>query len=122
MGGALTRAYLHDSELRGIKYLPDTEILVPQEFAKVLEAAKKSKQLYNQPAVILRIVEEKPDYKQLYTLLIGVIRAEDYIGIKEDGYIYILLSNISFDMVEDVSRRLKTKGMLIEFIGEDDVA
>ena len=122
IGGALTRAYLHDSELRGIKYLPDTEILVPQEFAKVLEAAKKRKQLYNQPAVILRIVEEKPDYKQLYTLLIGVIRAEDYIGIKEDGYIYILLSNISFDMVEDVSRRLKTKGMLIEFIGEDDVA
>ncbi|MBC8015307.1 MAG: NAD-dependent epimerase/dehydratase family protein [Sporomusaceae bacterium] len=122
IAGSLARAYLHGSELRSIKYLPDTEILVPQEFVKVLDAARKRTELYNQSAALLRIVEKPPDYKQLYTLLTGVIRAEDYIGMKPDGYIYLLLSNISANMVEEVGKRLKVKGIFIEGIDLYDVA
>lgn len=120
ISGALTRAYLHSSELSSIKYLPDTEILVPEEFTKVLEDAFKRNTLYKQPMAFLRIIEKSPNYKQLYTLLAGVIRAEDYIGIKPDGYIYLLLSNISIDMIEEIEKRLKNKGILVE--GVDDIA
>lgn len=120
ISGSLTRAYLHDQELREIKYLPETNILVFQEFEKVLSAVDKRKQLFNQEVVVIRLLEKPVDYKQIDAMISGSVRAEDYVGIKNDGHIYIMLLNITAEMVDEVRKRLQKKGIFTEVVNEDN--
>lgn len=121
ISGALSRAYLHDSELRDIKYLPDTVILLPKEFDKVLAAARKRSELFRQEAAVLRLIEKPADYKQISSIVAGSIRAEDYIGMNPDGSLVVLLLNISSAMVAEVRKRLNNKGIFTEVVESNDV-
>ncbi len=109
---ALTKAYLYEQGIQEKKYIKSTRILFPDEFEKVQAEIGKRSQTYDpeMPAVLLRIGVTTADYNSVYQGLASAIRAEDYIGLKRDGNIYVLLVNITSGMIPEVQERIKKAG------------
>jgi hypothetical protein len=112
---ALIRAYLHSENIREKKYLPNTNILVAAEFEKILEEFERRKDLSDQAVALLKITEQPLDYETFYQKLAPLFRAEDYIGVKDDGHVYILLINVIEGIVIKVQERLQKIGVAATF-------
>lgn len=110
---ALGRAYLYDQGIQDKKYIESTRILVPGEFEKIqLEIDKRRKNHEaGLPAALLRIIADNTDYRAIHQGLANVIRDEDYIGLKQDGQVYVLLQNITPEKVLTVRERIKSAGL-----------
>lgn len=116
---ALTRAYLHDLSLQDKSYLTGTRILKPAEFQKILAEMEKRRELYHQNVAVLKLTDKVDDYGGVFRRIAGSIRAEDYVGLKDDGHIYILLLNIIAGTVGEVRNRLAQAGVNVrEIAGE----
>jgi len=119
---ALTKAYLYELGVQDKKYLSGTRILTPVEFEKVLAEVSKRKDSFNYETALLRLLEKRTDFEKLYHTLTSCIRAEDYVGLRSDGSMYVLLLNISRNLVADVRARLKAAGVdSTEVMGDSHV-
>lgn len=116
---ALTKAYLYELGVQDKKYLNGTRILTPVEFEKMQAEVEKRKETFNYETALLRLTERRNDFEELYHSLTGCIRAEDHVGLMADGYVGILLLNISENLVAEVRARLKNAGVdSAEVLGE----
>lgn len=119
---AFTKAYLYDKELEDRKYIAQTEILTPEKFEDVLEAVESRRQLYGQEHLLLKVIEPYGTYEEVYQRLAGKVRDEDYVGLRQDGALYLLMLNIPVAMAAEVQQRLSEAGIQTSMImgGCDD--
>ncbi len=117
---ALGKAYLHEQSVQDKKYIGGTRILIAEEFEKIqLEMALRQKNSNQLSVALIKILTESKDYNQIYKEITGVIRDEDFIGVKKDGYVYVMLLDISADMVFEVQKRIKKVGLdTVDMIGD----
>lgn len=108
---ALTKAYLYEQGVQDKKYLNGTRVLTPAEFGKVEAEIDRRKDSFSYETALLKLSEKRNDFEELYHTLMSCIRAEDYVGLREDGFVYVLLLNISENLVTDVLARLKNAGI-----------
>jgi len=109
----LGKAYLYELGVHDKKYIGATRILIVEEFEKIQTEIDRRKSTYETELsiVLLRIIAKELDYNMIDKGLEKVIRDEDYIGLRQDGQVYVLLTNITPDMVLKVQERLKITGL-----------
>ena len=108
---ALSKAYLYDQSLLEKKQITNTQILIPVEFNKVLAELEYREEIFDQSMALLKITEKISNYQELYRKISNLFREDDYIGLKDDGYVYILLINITEGIVGIIQERLQKKGI-----------
>jgi UDP-glucuronate decarboxylase len=108
---AFTKAYLYDRDLQDKKYIANTGILNVEEFSNVINEIESRRESYPQEILLLQITEKTSNYERIDQTLWKIVRDEDYVGLKEDGHIYILMLNVSVDMAEEVRQRLDNLGL-----------
>jgi hypothetical protein len=109
---ALNRAYLYEGQVQDKKYIPNTRVLVAEEFAKIQrEIYKNRSDRYNYVAAFtLKIITGKADMREISGKMLGVLREEDFIGLDKEGKVNIILWNIDEKMIPAVQRRIKNIG------------
>ena len=118
---ALERASQYDSLARSSKYVEDTNILVPQEFQKILELAQEKKRLDVADFILLKICGTEPLLEK-YSRVAGGFRDLDQFGTDGSDQLYVLLSNASKADNGPVLNRLALAGILAESIQDVEFA
>ncbi|MDR3349079.1 MAG: NAD-dependent epimerase/dehydratase family protein [Acidaminococcales bacterium] len=109
---ALNRAYLYEAQAQDKKYLPDTRILIADEFAKIQREIYKNRlDRYDYvSAFTLKIITQEENMREISDKMLNVLREEDFIGLDEEGKINVILWNIDEDMIPMVQKRIKNIG------------
>lgn len=97
-------------------YLPYTRILKPEPFKKVIQSKSNMKKAKIGDYMLVKVCVEKAnssldDYVKLYNLVSRDIRAEDYVGVLEDGNCYVLFSQADHSNSRKIYLRLEQHGI-----------
>ena len=118
---ALDRASQYDAVARASKYVEDTDILIPAEFAKVVDLAQEKKRLDVADYILLKVCGHEPLVEK-YRRVVGGFRDLDQFGTDGKGRLYVLLSNASKADTNPVLNRLALAGILAETVEDVDFA
>ncbi len=121
IASAIKRAYFFEKSLKDKRYIPDTRILVPDIFEKVLSEVKNNKMELGMSYSLLRILTGNKPYSQLSGIVSGGIRDNDYIGLSHDENMYVLLSNTRNNYAGLVIERLKNRGVESELVQGEQI-
>jgi len=124
ISNALKRAYFFEASLRDKRYIPDTRILNPDTFEKILdEVRKKEEDLGMNYSLLIISPAGHESLQKLSDTILETIRDNDYMGISNNKKIYILLSNTQHSYAQIVIDRLLSRGIKSSIItkGLDDI-
>jgi UDP-glucuronate decarboxylase len=116
---ALIRAYFFEASLKDKRYIPNTRILTPLTFEKILKEIQDNKAEQGMSYALLKVEKNGKSLEEISEGVVGVIRDNDYIGISNDDVIYILLSNTGNNYAGLVLERLKKAGINASLVVED---
>lgn len=116
---ALKRAYYFEASLKDKRYLPQTRILTPYTFEKILNEIRNNKKELGMSYTLLKIQKDETPLESVSERAARTIRDNDYIGIDNSGIIYILLSNTKNNYANLVLERLKKVKINVELVSED---
>ena len=111
IANAVKRAYFFENSLKHKRYIPDTAILVPDVFERVLDEIKNNKIELGMSYSLLKIISEDKTYPHVSQTISSDIRDNDYIGLSHDESLYVLLSNTRNNYAGLVMERLKKKSI-----------
>jgi hypothetical protein len=121
IANAIKRAYFFENTLKDKRYVPDTKILVPDIFEKVLAEVKNNKIELGMSYSLLKVISEDMTYPQVSQTISSGIRDNDYLGLSHDENLYVLLSNTRNNYAGLVIERLKNRGIKSELVMEDNI-
>ena len=121
IANAIKRAYFFENTLKDKRYVPDTKILVPDIFEKVLAEVKNNKIELGMSYSLLKVISEDMTYPQVSQTISSGIRDNDYLGLSHDENLYVLLSNTRNNYACLVIERLKNRGIKSELVMEDNI-
>lgn len=113
VSASITKAYLYEEAIVENSYFPGTLIMREEEFKKLINIRYEAMQNKLTVFTILQ-VEDCNDYETIKSkakLASSKIRENDYLGIWEDGRLYILLSNTNEEDTKTVVNRLEKAGV-----------
>ncbi|MBR2216439.1 MAG: NAD-dependent epimerase/dehydratase family protein [Selenomonadaceae bacterium] len=115
ISSSLGRAYQYENDTQAKKYYGNTRLLLDEEFYRILDALQARKSLQGSlPLALLRlIIPEGMSYEEVDEKISHAIRLEDFVGFM-GGEIYILLPDVTEDVVNMVLLRLKNNGIAAE--------
>ncbi len=112
ISNALKRAYFFEASLRDKRYIPNTRILNPDTFEKILDEVRGKEEDLGMSYSLLSISPTgHGSLQKLSDTLLETIRDNDYIGISNNKKIYILLSNTQHNYAQIVIDRLLNQGI-----------
>lgn len=106
--------------LEGQRYLKGTRILGSEAFSGLTQAFLTARKKGLTECTLLRIETEKNTGEWNGELLSGMLRQSDYIGMLEDGGLYVLLSNANRSDAECVLRRFAEVGFRARVVEEGE--
>lgn len=116
---------IRDSLIRAREYderskttLEDTQILAVDKFKEILAVKQQMRQKQYLDYILLKVKREGQNLKELSDKIAGMVRNNDVLGLREDGELYLLLSQTKradFDIVE---KRMKKRQILFELVEE----
>lgn len=120
IAGALAKAYQYEASVQDKKYIADTRILIPEEFEKIQSEIRHRREnnANEEFAILLKIATQGKAYVKINDILSPLIRDEDFLGVKKDGCVYLLLVNIAFDVVTKVQQRIQGAGLVAEVVDD----
>jgi UDP-glucuronate decarboxylase len=104
---ALKRAYFFEASLKDKRYIPNTRILTPFTFEKILKEIQNNKTELGMSYTLLQVERNGSSLEEISEKVVRVIRDNDYIGISNEDSVYVLLSNTKNDYATLVIERLK---------------
>ena len=107
---AVVRANRYLEALRDQRYVEGTNVLAPDAFTQLVKAFSQAREKNLTECTLLEIRAEKKDLDQAAAKLSGSIRQSDYMGVLEDGKLYILLSNTNAENARGVMERFRSCG------------
>lgn len=110
------RAYEYQIAIEDDKYLENTEILKPDYFNEVLDIQNRMEEAGVASYALIKF--ESSDAKLIDEKLRGLIRQSDILGLREDGKIYLILTQITTDNVGIIDSRLKVEELKYEIVRE----
>ena len=115
---------IRDSLIRAREYdernettLEDTRILAADKFREILSVKQQMRQKQYLDYILLKVRREGQNLKELSDRIVGMVRNNDVLGLKEDGELYLLLSQTrrkDFDIVEQRMRKRQISFELVE--------
>ncbi|PWJ49986.1 NAD-dependent epimerase/dehydratase family protein [Faecalicatena contorta] len=112
---AMNRALEFENVVQDSRYIDNTNILNTEEFKKMIEIADEKSQKNLAPYSILRV--GLPTDKA-YPIVKKLLREVDYVGINEQGILYVLLNNASAKDARFVIKRFEEQGVPAQLIDE----
>lgn len=112
---AMDRALEFENVIQTSRYIDDTKILKAQEFQKMLEIADEKSQKNLAPYSILRI---NIPADEAYPITTKLLREVDYIGINDEGSLYVLLNNASAKDAQFVLKRFEEQSVPAQLVDE----
>ena len=108
---AMGKAYLYEEGIHSRRFVPQTRILQPEEFAKLEKGLLARAALQeNVRNVLLELSCAGMSYQELDNKLSGAIRQEDAVGLKEDR-VFLLLHDVDDTGMQLVRQRLLHRGI-----------
>lgn len=107
---AVVRARRYLETLNDYRYMEGTNILNEEAFPLLVKAFFEARDKGLTECTLLEIVTQSGSYGYAYAALESSIRATDYMGILEDGKLYVLLSNTNEENAESVMDRFRKSG------------
>lgn len=107
---AVLRAQRYIKALEEARYREGSEILEPEAFESLVRAYEHA-QGRNLTQYTLLCVSEQPErYKKICSDMRGLLRSTDYMGMRADGKLYVLLTNTGRTDAVFVEQRFEKKG------------
>lgn len=104
--------YLEESALS--RYMPNTRILNPRSFERILQIQKEGQEQKNTEFFVLEVMnKEKKSLEELDHQISSLLRQHDYLGVDENGNLLILVTNTNKTEAHFVVDRLEGKGIHI---------
>ena len=117
---SLKSAFQYDEAVREDKYVRNTDILFPGEFAKALKLAKEKQERDLGGFSILKIVP-KENMTEEYHKLENYFRSEDIWGMDWKKNVYVLLANTSEKEAEIALERLRKRNVDVTVVNDVDL-
>ncbi len=107
---AVLRAQRYIKALEEARYREGSEILEPEAFESLVRAYEHA-QGRNLTQYTLLCVSEQPErYEKICSDMRGLLRSTDYMGMRADGKLYVLLTNTGRTDAVFVEQRFEKKG------------
>lgn len=107
---AVLRAQRYIKALEEARYREGSEILEPEAFESLVRAYERA-QGRNLTQYTLLCVSEQPErYEKICSDMRGLLRSTDYMGMRADGKLYVLLTNTGRTDAVFVEQRFEKKG------------
>lgn len=104
--------YLEESALS--RYMPNTRILNPRSFDRILQIQEEGQEQKNTEFFVLEVLnDEKKSLEELDHQITSLLRQHDYLGVDESGRLLILVTNTNRAEAHFVVDRLEGKGIHI---------
>ena len=108
---AMGKAYLYEEGIQSRRFVPQTRILQPEEFAKLEKGLRTRAALQeNVRNMLLELSCAGMSYQELDNKLSGAIRQEDAVGLKEDR-VFLLLHDVDDTGMQLIRQRLLHRGI-----------
>lgn len=101
---------------RGGERLTDTCIMEAGHFRELLAVKKQMRQKQYLDYILLRIVRDGKSLKELSDTISGIVRANDVLGLGEDGNLYLLMSQTQEADMGIVEERMNKKQISFELV------
>lgn len=114
---ALINAYTYENAIEAERYINNTGVLKAEYFKEIIENKEYFKVNNGAEYSIIKLSHKfNNDVEYLYYNLKSQLRGMDYIGLDEEGSLYLLLSNTSGKEAEFVVERLIKRGFRAELV------
>ena len=114
---ALINAYTYENAIEADRYINNTGVLKYEFFKEIIENKEYFKINNGAEYSIIKLSHKfNNDVEYLYYNLKSQMRGMDYIGLDEEGSLYLLLSNTSHEEAEFVIERLIKRGFNAELV------
>jgi len=100
------------------KYIENTNILLADAFAKILEVRRNMRDKEYADYALLKILRGEDSLEEIDKKMSGTTRSSDFLGLDENGEVYLLLTQTGTKGVELVGERLKKHGISYEIVTE----
>lgn len=108
---AAVRAERHLKTLKNRRYVEETEILNVEAFEMLVKAFLDAKAQGLTECELMSVPVKKADWERVSDKLKQVVRQTDYLGVREDKELHILLPNTNKEGVDIVKKRLQDMGI-----------
>lgn len=112
---AMNRALEFESVVQNSRYIEGINILKSEEFKKVIKIADEKSQKNLAPYSILRV--DIP-VGEGYPIITKLLREVDYMGVNEQGILYVLLNNTSAKDAQFVLKRFQEQNVQAQLVDE----
>lgn len=103
-----SRRYLE--ALKEQRYLSGTNTMQPEAFVALVDAFMEAKHRGLTECVLLEVLTDEENYAKADHALKECVRQTDYMGILDDGKLYMLLANTNEQKSVDVIKRIRGVG------------
>ena len=117
---SLKSAFQYDEAIREEKYVRNTDILFPAEFAKALKLAKEKQKRDLGDYSILKIIP-KENMTEEYHKLENYFRSEDVWGMDWKKNVYVFLANTTEKEAEIALERLRKRNVDVTVVNDVDL-
>ena len=117
---SLKSAFQYDEAVREDKYVRNTDILFPAEFAKALKLAKEKQERDLGDFSILKIIP-KENMTEEYHKLENYFRSEDIWGMDWKKNVYVLLAKTTEKEAEIALERLRKRNVDVTVVNDVDL-
>ena len=105
---SVLRANRYIAMLENERYQDEVNIMKPEAFTSLLNVFLKAREKDLTECAVLQILSfPEGDYEQSVKTLTAALRLSDYVGMLDDGNIYVLLANTSDEDADFVIKRLQ---------------
>jgi nucleoside-diphosphate-sugar epimerase len=104
--------YLEESALS--RYMPNTRILNARSFERILQIQEEGQEQKNTEFFVMEVInDENKSLEELDSQITSLLRQHDYLGVDEEGRLFILVTNTNKAEARFVVERLEGKGIHI---------
>lgn len=107
---AVVRARRYLDTLKSSRYKEGTNVLKTEAFTLLVKAFFEARDKGLTECTLLEILTKDQNYDKAAVVLESSIRQTDYLGMLEDGKLYVLLSNTNEENAAGVAERLRKSG------------
>ncbi len=115
---AVLRANRYLDVLHNQRFIADTRIMTSDAFNELYNAYSNAVKRHLTVFTLLRVVHNDEDVMEAGNKVAGKLRYSDYLGLADDGRLYILLTNTDIENAEYVRKRLASIGYETEVMQE----
>lgn len=108
---AVNRSATYLDFLRNERYQKDSTVLKPEAFEELLHTYREAGEKNLTEYILLQVVSAEPGMEKAGSLMSEMLRPTDYIGYRNDGNLYVLLTSTDKRGCAFVQNNLGKKGI-----------